>query len=77
MNVEDCVISKILYCNSIKVNMVTFVNNDINCQDIWLLCNIDGTGPLWVLAFSLINFDQCDMTFFTPFYTIIYNIISK
>ena len=46
MNVGDCVISKICNGNSIMVNTVTFENYKVNCWDIWLLCNIDGTGPL-------------------------------
>ena len=46
MNVEDCVISKICNGNSIMVNTVTLENYKVNCWDISLLCNIDGTGPL-------------------------------
>ena len=47
MNVEDCVISKICNAiNSFTVNTVTLVNYKVNCWYIWLLCNIDGIGPL-------------------------------
>ena len=35
--------------------METQVNYTVNCWDIWLLCNIDGTGPLWAQAYSLIK----------------------
>ena len=67
MNVEDCVFSKICNGNSIMVNTVTLENYKVNRWDIWLLCNIDGTGPLCLARPTLYsNFDQCDRIFFIP-----------